>query len=302
MEFNQLEAFVSVVKHNSFSKAAKELYLTQPTISNHIQNLEKELLTTLLDRKSKTITLTDSGKLFYKYAVELINIRDQAKSNIIGQLDKIEGQIDINASSIPQQYILPYIIKDFTQKYPGISFSVTNKNSKDIIDDIVEGKQNFGIVGAKYSSRMLEYIDFYEDELVLAVPNNKNYPICTNESVDMDILFSEKFIFRKEGSGTRLLVEQCLAEKGISLDDLNIVSLLDSNKMIKKMIELELGVSFISKISIKNEIDLELIKPLTVRDLNFRRSFYFVYSKNRTLSPIVEAFKDFLIHWTGIKL
>ena len=103
MEFNQLESFLKVVKHKSFSKAAKELYLTQPTISNNIQNLEKELKTTLLDRKSRTICLTDSGKIFYKYAVELINIRDQAKINIIDHSNKMEGIIEINASSIPEQ-------------------------------------------------------------------------------------------------------------------------------------------------------------------------------------------------------
>lgn len=301
MEFNQLESFLSVVKHKSFSKAAKELYLTQPTISNNIQNLEKELSATLLDRKSKTITLTDSGRTLYKYAVELINIRDHAKLNIVELGNKMEGEIEINASSIPEQYILPYIIKDFTEKYPLVSFSVTNKNSEDIVDDILIGKENIGIVGAKYNSRMLEYIDFYEDELILAVPNNKNYPNSIDELVDMDILFSEKFIFRKEGSGTRLLIEQCLSDKGISLNDLNTVALIDSNKMIKKMIELELGVSFISKISVQNEIDLELIKPLKVKGLDLKRNFYFVYCKDRTLSPIVEVFKNFLLDWPGIK-
>lgn len=301
MEFNQLESFISVVKHKSFSKAAKELYLTQPTISNNIQNLEKELSTILLDRKSKTITLTHSGLTLYKFAVELINIRDKAKISITQQSDTVEGQIEINASSIPEQYVLPYIIKDFTEKYPGISFSVTNKNSKQIVDDILTGKENIGIVGAKYSSRMLEYIDFYEDELVLAVPNNKKFASINHEPIDIDILFSEKFIFRKEGSGTRLLIEHSLSDKGINLDDLNIVSLIDSDKTIKKMIELELGVSFLSKISIKNEMDLNLIKPVTIKGLDLKRSFYFVYSKDRTLSPIAEIFKNFLLNWNGIQ-
>ncbi len=300
MEFNQLESFLSVVKHKSFSKAAKELYLTQPTISNNIQILEKELKTTLLDRKSKTITLTHSGKAFYKYAVELINIREQAKFNIMEQSDKIEGKIEINASSIPEQYVLPYIIKDFTKIYPQVSFSITQKNSKDIVDDIIKGRHNFGIVGAKYSSRMLEYIDFYEDELVLAVPNNENYSMHNDTPLDIDILFSERFIFRKEGSGTRRLIEQYLLTKDISLDDLNIVSLIDSNEMIKKMIELELGVSFVSEISIKNEIDLGLIKPLRIRGLDLKRKFYFVYCKNRTLSPVVEVFKNFLTNWSCV--
>ena len=300
MEFNQLESFISVVKHKSFSKAAKELYLTQPTISNNIQGLERELNATLIDRKSKTITLTDAGKAFYKYAVELVNIRDQAKFNIFEHQSKIEGEIVINASTIPEQYILPYIIKDFTKEYPQVTFSVIHKNSKNIVDDILKGKQKFGMVGAKYNSNTLEYINFYEDEIVLAVPNNSHYPISTGDALDIDFLMSEKFIFRREGSGTRQFVKQTLSKKGVSLDDLNIIFTIDSNEMIKKMIELELGISFMSKISIKNEIELELIKPLKVKGLNLNRSFYFVYNKNRTLSPTVEVFKEFLIGWRGM--
>lgn len=300
MEFNQLESFLKVVKYKSFSKAAKELYLTQPTVSNNIQNLEKELKTTLLDRKSKTITLTDSGKAFYKYAVELINVRDQAKLSVIEHSSKIEGKIQINASSIPKQYVLPYIIKDFTQRYPLVAFTITNKNSKDIVDDILNGKETFGIVGAKYPSKTLNYLNFYEDELVLAVPNMDKYKIPIDETVNMDFLFSKNFIFRKEGSGTKLLIEQSLANQDVSLDDLKITSIIDDNEMIKKMVELDLGLSFLSRISLKNEIALNLIKPLQVENLNLKRNFYFVYSKNRTLSPVVEVFKDFLIEWPGI--
>ncbi|WP_312698780.1 selenium metabolism-associated LysR family transcriptional regulator [Sedimentibacter sp.] len=301
MEFNQLESFISVVKHNSFSYAAKELYITQPTVSNNIQNLEKELNTTLLNRTSKTISLTDAGEIFYKYAVELINIRDKAKYMLSEHTNKLEGEIEITASSIPEQYILPYIIKDFTKIYPKISFSMTHKNSKEIIDDIMEGKLNFGIVGAKYHSDMLEYIDFFEDELALCVPNNNSYPLSEDDYMDMNALFSEKIILRKKGSGTRRLIEHKLSSLDIDLEDLNIVSQIDSNEMIKKMIELGLGISFISKIAVKNEIDLKLIKPLRIKGLELKRCFYFVYSKNRTLSPVVEAFKDFLTDWKNTK-
>lgn len=297
MEFNQLESFINVVKHNSFSSAAKELYTSQPTVSNNIKNLEKELNTTLLDRSSKSITLTDSGKIFYKYAVELINIRDKAKFTISEYSGKVEGEIEICASSIPEEYILPYIIKSFLKLYPKVSFSVTHKNSKDVIDDILAGKLNFGIVGAKYCSENLEYIDFCEDELILCVPNSDKYPWSNNDYIDIKNLYSEKFIFRKSGSGTRKLIEQRLSEKAIKLDDLNIISYIDSNEMIKKMVELGLGVSFISKIAVKNEIDLKLVKALKVNGLNLKRSFYFVYSKNRTLSPLIEAFKNFIIDW-----
>jgi DNA-binding transcriptional LysR family regulator len=302
LEFNQIETFLSVVKHKSFSKAAKELFLTQPTVSNNIQNLEKELKTTLLDRKSKTITLTDSGESFYKYAVELINTRDKAKYDLIRRSDRIEGEIEISASSIPEQYILPYIIKEFTDKHPKVSFKVTHKNSKNVVEEILNGKNNFGIVGAKYPSDVLDYIDFYQDELVLAVPNNENYPWPVDEKLDFKILLSEKLIIRKEGSGTRHLIDKSLSTKGINTCSLNIISLIDSNEMIKKMIELDLGISLISKIAVKNETDLGLIKTYELKDLDLKRNFYFVYHKNRTLSPVVEVFKKFLVNWKGIEI
>lgn len=297
LEFNQLESFISVVKYKSFSQAAKELYITQPTVSNNIQSLEKELDTTLLDRTSKAITLTDSGKKFYEFAVEMINTRDKARYTILDHCSKIEGKIDISTSSIPEQHILPYIIKDFLSIYPKVSFSVWHNNSKSIVDDILNGTNYFGIVGAKYRSEKLEYMSFYEDELVLAVPENERFPQSAGEYLDIDILFSEKFIFRKKGSGTRKLIEQSLSAKGIDLDDLNIVSFVDSNEMIKKMIELGLGLSFLSEISVKNEVALKLIKTLRIKDLNLTRNFYFVHNTSRTLPPAVEAFKAFLAHW-----
>lgn len=297
MEFNQLESFISVVKHRSFSYAARELYITQPTVSNNIQSLEKELNTILLDRTSKTISLTDSGLKFYEFAVELINTRDKARYTILEHSARIEGEIEICASSIPEQYILPYIIKDFLNIYPKVSFTINHKDSKSIVDDILEGVQYFGIVGAKYCSEKLEYMSFYEDELILAVPDNDRYPWPAGEYLDLDILFSERFIFRKRGSGTRKLIEQSLSDKGIRLSDLDIVSFADSNEMIKKMIELGLGLSFISEISVQNEAALKLIKALRIKDMDLKRSFYFVQSKNRTLPPAVEAFKDFLTGW-----
>lgn len=302
MEFNQIETFLSVVKHKSFSKAAKELFLTQPTVSNNIQNLEKELNTTLLDRKSKTITLTDSGKSFYKYAVELINTRDKAKYDLMRKFNKVEGEIEVSASSIPEQYILPYIIKEFSIKYPKVCFNVIHKNSKDVVEDILRGKNNFGIVGAKYPSEVLEYIDFYQDELVLAVANKENYPWPVKEEIEYKVLLNQKLILRKEGSGTRFLIDESLSGKGIDSSNLNIVSLIDSNEMIKKMVELDFGISLISKIAVKNEIDLGLIKTYKIKDLELKRNFYFVYHKNRTLSPVVEAFKKFLTNWHGIEI
>ena len=100
---------------------------------------------------------------------------------------------------------------------------------------------------------------------------------------------------REEGSGTRKILEKALADADINLSIMDIVSSVESNVTIKKMVELDMGITFMSEIAIKNEISLKLIKPLLVKGLDIRRQFYFVYSKNRYLSPLAEKFKEFLI-------
>lgn len=300
MEFNQIESFLSVVKHKSFSKAADELFLTQPTISNNIQKLERELETSLINRTGKELSLTDSGQLFYKYAVELINLKDQASFHISEHNNKIEGKIELLSSSIPEQYILPYIIRDFKKDHPHVSFLVSQKSSRDINEDIIAGRENFGITGFKSSSRALNYIDFYEDELVVALSNRKDLPPSFSQELEINSILGENFILREENSGTRLFIEKAFSEINLGSKDLKIASILASNEMIKKMVELDQGISILSRISLKNELELGLVKAFRLKDINLRRKFYFVYSSYRALPPNATAFKDFLIQWKGI--
>ncbi len=297
MEFNELESFLMVEKYRSFSKAAEEMYLSQPTISNNIRNLEKTLNTRLFDRKGRNITLTHSGEIFFKYATELVNLREEAIFNIRDFKEEIHGTIEINTSSAPEEFVIPYIMKDFLDLYPDIKFSVHYKNSKDIVNDVIEGKKPFGIVGAKFDHPCLKYDRFFKDELILAVScENK---LSSNDVTSLESLKKYNFIFREKGSGTRQFIENKLVEKDIFPDELNIVSLVDSPELIKKMIELNLGVSFLSRSSIENEIKLGLIKAISIEDINLNRYFYFVSNKNRTLSPTINAFKDFLIEWSN---
>ncbi len=300
MEFNQIESFLAVVKHKSFSKAADELFLTQPTISNNIQKLERELETCLINRTGKDLTLTDSGQLFYKYAVELVTLKEKTKFHICEHNQKIAGKIELLSSSIPEQYVLPYIIRDFKKLHPQVSFLVSRKSSRDINEDIISGRENFGITGYKTSSNALKYIELYEDELVVALANRANLGPSFNQELDLKSILNENFIVRKEGSGTRLFIEKAFSKVNIASNDLKIVSILTSNEMIKKMVELDQGISILPRISLKNELELGLIKAFRLRDINLKRKFYFVYSSYRALPPNVTAFKDFLIQWKGI--
>lgn len=294
MEFKQIESFVAVVQKKSFSKAADMLFVSQPTITGNVQKLEKELGVILLNRKNKNITLTDGGKVFYAHAVELINVCAQAKYSISEYKKNIEGVLEIYASSIPEQHLLPYIIKAFKDIYPLVRFSVWHKDSRTVVDDILAGSINFGFIGAKQAAPNLEYVDFYDDKLVLIAAPTKKFNadiICVTDLLDEDI------ILREDGSGTRLLLEKALATKKLDLSMFRSQSINDSLEAIKKMVSLDIGISFISSIAVQNEVALGQLKQYEVEDLVLSRPFSMVYSTNRCLSPVEEKFKDFVVNW-----
>ncbi len=294
-----METFIEVVNLKSFSKAAEKMFLTQPTITNHIQSLEEELGTLLINRSGKRISVTDAGSILYRYALEIVNMRDLAQFNLNEYEGKIEGHLEISTSSIPEQYVIPHILKEFIEQYPNVTFTINHEDSKRVVEDITNGYINYGIVGAKYDSDALEYIDFFEDHLIVVVPNNENYVWKPYETLDIGFLLKQKIILREKGSGTRLLVEKALKEKNLKIDSLDIISCIEDNETIKKLVELGLGISFISEIAVQKEIKLGLIKPYYIKDLELKRKFYFVYHKNRYLSPLAQEFKNFVIEYTN---
>lgn len=297
LDFRQLETFIQVVKLKSFSKAAQQLYLTQPTITSHIQNLESELGTILLNRSGKSISPTGAGKLLYKYALNIINMRNMAQFDLGVYKGKIQGHLDISISSIPRHYVLPSLLKDFMSKYPEVTFSITDYDSKNVFDSIIEGNTDFGIVGTYFKSPNLEYIDLINDELCVITPNNSDYPWENYSELDSEFLINEKIISREKGSGTRSLIESQFIENGIDYDSLKIIAYVDDTDAIKRFVELGIGISFTSKKAIKREVDMGLLKCFTIKGFELKRMFYFIYHKKRQLSPLSKTFKDFVVEY-----
>ena len=132
-----METFVGVCKFKSFSKAADKLYITQPTVTSHIQNLEKELGTVLINRCGKNMSLTQAGSMLFKYAVDIIYTCEMAKFDLNSYRGKINGHLDISSSSVPRQYILPRILNEFISIYPDVTFSLKDKDSKQVVKNIL---------------------------------------------------------------------------------------------------------------------------------------------------------------------
>ncbi|HQJ36305.1 MAG TPA: selenium metabolism-associated LysR family transcriptional regulator [Bacillota bacterium] len=294
MEFNQVKIFVAVARKKSFSRAADMLFISQPAVTSNVQKLEGELGVTLINRKTKNISLTEGGKLFYRYAVELMNIYEKAEYALSGYKKNIEGTLEIYASTIPGQYILPYIVKEFKEAYPLVLFSISHKDSSEVIEEILSGRINLGLVGAKYNSDALEYIDFYDDRMVLIASPQKKFD---SDSVSIKSLVGENILLREEGSGTRLLLENALKEKDLDMSMFQSQIINDSLEAIKKMVELDVGISLVSDIAVKREVESGQLKQYEISDLELKRSFSLVYCNNRCLSPIEEKFKDFISNW-----
>lgn len=297
MDFRQLETFVQVANLKSFSKAAEKLFITQPTVTNHIQNLEKELGTILLNRFGKRISLTDAGNLLYKYAINILNSCEMAKFDLASYQGKIQGHLNIYSSSVPRKNLLPKLMKSFLATYPDVTFTIGEKDSKKVVKGILDGETDFGILGAKLPSNNLEYIDLMEDNLVLVTPNSSNYSGDNFSFVDKDVLLNERIIIREEGSGTRSLMEQALSDAHISIDKLNIVGYIEDTETIKEMISLGIGVSLLSQRLIENDLNLNKYKAFHLKDINLNRSFYFAFHKNRQLSPLSATFKNHILEY-----
>ncbi|MCF6465817.1 selenium metabolism-associated LysR family transcriptional regulator [Clostridium sp. Cult2] len=297
MDLRQLETFIEVANLKNFSRAAEKLYITQPTVTNHIQNLEKELGSLLINRSGKKISLTDAGSLFYKYAINIVNSCEMAKFDLAAFKGRIQGHLYIYSSSIPRKYILPDIIDDFLEKYPDVSFTLEDKDSKNVVKSILEGDTDFGIIGAQYPSDRLKYIELVEDRLLVITPNTSLYSKPNYSYLTIDEVINEKILFREEGSGTRNLIVNELAKHKIKMNDLNIIAYVEDTETIKNLVSLGVGISFLSQRAVIDDIKLNKYKVYYIKGIDFIRKFYFVYHNKRQLSPLNETFKSFVLEY-----
>ncbi|WP_422485262.1 selenium metabolism-associated LysR family transcriptional regulator [Gudongella sp. DL1XJH-153] len=297
MDIRQLRTFMEVAKLGSFSKAAEKLYLTQPTVTNHIQVIERELQTVLLNRMSKGITLTEAGNIVYQNSLDIINTYESMKYQLDEHKGRIEGKLEIASSSVPRKHLLPELIFGFQKQHPLVTFSILDVDSSKVVENILDGYIDFGFVGAIYEDPNLEYIPIMNDYLVFATPANvyKDRPQLSNLSINEVI--KQPLILREEGSGTGKILKDSLLNEKIAMDKLHISAYVADTETIKKMVSLGTGSTFLSykdafDSSEKKTIEGNVFK---VEELSLYRNFYIVFHKKRKLSPLGEAFKDFTL-------
>lgn len=291
MELKQLESFVAVVQYKSFTEAARQLYISQPTISTHIQALEKELQSKLILRTTKSIELTPRGAETYECAVKMLELKENLLQKWRSEEEKI---IRIGVSTIPSAYILPELLPDFCKAHPGIFFHSTQSDSEGIIEGIMEDKMDVGLVGMKAEDERLACIPFYQDELVVITPVNEHFFDLKKRNVSMGDLLKEPVILREKGSGTKKVADLFLEKEGISEKDLKVVAYMNDPEAIKNSVAAGLGISVVSKKAAQNLVLEKRLLSFSFPAYTSGRKFYIIYKKDYLLPPFISTFINYI--------
>lgn len=290
MNLKQLEAFVQVTESGSFSKAAKALFLTQPTVSAHISTLEKELNVRLFVRNTKEVTLSEDGRTLYQYARQMIDMEKKIESIFSPDAKKEAKCITIAASTVPAQYLLPGILAEFSRKCPHEQFKIMEMDSSQVVEKIVSHMVEVGFTGTVLEKKHCRYIPLYKDELVVLTPNTEKYREIKKNAVSLQWVQSENIIMREEGSGTRKEAEKQLRRAGIDTDKLNVVASSENTEMIKKSVKTGIGIAMLSRLAAHDEIESGVVLEFPLSGKGGGRNLNLVYNKNYQLSPSAERF------------
>ncbi len=288
MDFKQIEAFVNVVRYKSFSKAADATFFTQPTISTHIRNLEKELGVKLLDRKSRSVEMTPQGAKFYKYAVEMINARAQAFDALDNNSDRVEGILEIQTSSIPGVTFLPELLSGFRSEHSGIQYYVSSSDTQSVIDNIMERRGEIGFIGENPASNVFDAVKVFTDKSVVIAPESFNIP----SSITMAEAVTYPFVWRETGSATRKSFEATAVALGYDKESFEVAALFDDLDSIIRAVEAGLGIAIISK-KVADTLGTRT-RTVEIEDFDEERSFYMVTLHSSSLSPAAEAFAEYV--------
>lgn len=290
MELKQLQSFCAVVEYRSFTKAAEKLYISQPTISTHIRQLEEELQTPLLIRTTKSLNITPRGMELYECADHMLNLQDNLKKH---WSEEDSGIIRIGTSTIPSTYVLPEVLPAFRRAYPEVQFNIFQGDSQRVIDGLLMGSYEVGLVGAQTREESLRFVPFLRDTMVLITPVAERYRKWREGYTVADIV-SEPLLFRQQGSGSKKWIETYIEQCGVQESELRIMARLNDQETIKSLVAGGLGISIISA---KAAADFEregkiLTLPLPGR--SYSRWLYLVHRKGNLCGRQTERFVRFV--------
>jgi DNA-binding transcriptional LysR family regulator len=280
----QLDAMVCLVEERSFSKAARKMLLTQPSLSKHIKNLEDFTSCRLINRTKSGISLTSEGSILYGYAKRILRLRDEARDKIMLAKDTASGLIFASASTIPATYLLPTILTSLKKLYPEIRVHLSSGDSDSVIHMVIDGDAEIGFIGKPVHDKRLLSEPVWNDELILVACKGHRWEAsCT---VSVSELAQEPFIIREKGSGTMSVFDEYLKnEHETMLLNFQIVGEMGSTEAVKESVIAGLGVSVLSIHAVRRELTQGILVRVSLAGPKIKRSFFMIRRKQFTALP-----------------
>jgi len=265
------EVFLLVAENLSFSRAAEDLFISQPAVTKHVKELESRLNIALFERKGNKIYLTKAGKLIYTYLKKIKQDYQEMEFELGRLNDTFKGILRIGASSTISQYIIPKVIAAFHKRYPKIDLHLLNGNSFEMEQKLFENEIDLALVENESSQSSMKYIDFLDDEIVIVTGSNSVY--AKKKSISADDLQTLPLVLREKGSGTLEVIQKALLKYNIPIDQLNILIHLGSTEAIKNFLCDFDGIALVSANSIEKELRLKEITKLELKGIRLNRKF-----------------------------
>jgi DNA-binding transcriptional LysR family regulator len=298
MDMKHLETFCKVAETGSFSRAGEAVYLTQPTVSGHIASLERQVGLKLFDRLGRRVALTNGGQAFYRYAKEILRLRDEALNALYEFSHLLKGRITIGGSTIPGEYFLPKVMGRFQREAPGISISLVIADSQQIIDMLRAGEIEVGAVGMRFEGEGVDAYPLFRDRVIICASAQHPLALAASQGrgeITWEELRAVPLLIRERGSGTRKTFEQHVAAAGLRMDDFRIIGEMGSSTAVREGVKAGMGLGIISDLAVREDIEGGGIKEVRVQGQGaIERAFFAVVPTGRDLSPPARRFLEFL--------
>lgn len=290
----KLKTFVYVAQSMSFSEAATNLHLTQPTISHHIKILERELGVKLFDRSAGGLRLTEAGTLLQPYARNFIREAYDILQMMGSLEDRIVGRLVIACSTTTAAYILPQLAARFHREQPGVAISITPCSYHSVLPKLLSEEVDIGVVSYDAGGQGLECQEFFDDRITLIVPANHRW--ASRQHIEPADLLEAPLIMREPTSGTCRAVLIELSKHGIKLGDLDIHLEIGNSEAIVRTVAAGFGVAYVSRLAAEWALDQGLVVAVHVSDCAPRRKIYLIKNELQEPHRCVEAFWGYIHH------
>ena len=287
--FRQLKVFEAVARLLSYTNAAKELYLTQPAVSMQIKQLEENAGLPLLEQIGKKIYLTEAGTEMYHYARKMAQELNET-SSIMEQLKGLEtGRLEVTVATTANAFATRMLSK-FNKEHEGSTVSLDVTNREHLLRQLADNEKDIAIMGRPPEDADLVTEPFADNPLVVvAAPD---HPLVGMQPIPLYMLQDQTFVVREKGSGTRTAMQRFFEEHNLSITS---SMEMNENEAIKQAVQAGMGLGVVSIHTIELELETKRLVILDVEDFPIMRHWYLVHRKEKRLSPITQAFKDFVL-------